>query len=462
MTSNNIRQPGIFGQMCWDTYTIGVLGFRTATDSTPAVITKALDRAALKLLEAYPFLTGQVINEGRSSTSSGTYKIVPYAPHSAGRSPVRPKDCTQLCPSYDEILQAHAPFSMLDGSVICPMRGMGYVYDQTVELPVFIIQANFIRGGLLLCFASMHNALDMNGQGVLIRQFAAAMRGEDFDPQLVAAGNQDADSIVPMLKDGEKGLSHEEMRAPSSQIPAASPVPAPPPQEQPTQAASWAYWRFPQDKVAELKKLAMSCSTKQVSTNDAITALYTQRLTAVRVAGGRVSPDESIRCLRAADARARLDPPVPEGYLGHLVGLAYTEWPAARTVVESPLSTVASDLRQSLQKVDDHYIRSLATLISRTEDKRAIFYGARKQLAKDIFISSWAQMDLAQTCDFGRLLGGKPDFVRRAKLDELPDLSYIMPKDKQGDMALGACLFKADMDSLEKDEVWNQYTRYVG
>ncbi|OQU93550.1 hypothetical protein CLAIMM_00043 [Cladophialophora immunda] len=462
MTANNMRQPGIFGQLCWDTYTIVVLGFRTAAGSTPETVTKALDQAALRLLDAYPFLTGKVINEGRSATSSGIYRIVPYAPHSDGKSPVRPKDCTRLCPSYDEIVRAHAPFSMLDGSVICPMRGMGYVYDQSVEQPVFIVQANFVRGGLLLCFASMHNALDMNGQGVLTRQFATAMRGEDFDPQLVAAGNQDADGIVPLLKEGETALTHDEMRAPSSQIPAASPVPAPPAKEQPTQAARWVYWRFPRDKVVELKRLATSGSTKQVSTNDAITAFYTQRLTVVRIAAGRVSPDEAIHCLRAADGRARLNPPVPKGYLGHLVGLSYTEWPAARTVAESPLSTVANDIRQSLQQVDDHYVRSLATLISNTEDKKTIFYGARKKLAKDIFISSWAQLDLAESCDFGPLLGGKPDFVRRAKLDELPDLSYIMPKDKEGDMALGACLFKADIDGLESDEAWTRYTRYVG
>ncbi|EXJ74069.1 uncharacterized protein A1O5_02363 [Cladophialophora psammophila CBS 110553] len=457
-----MRQPGIFGQLCWDTYTLVVLGFRLAADSTPESVTGAVDQAALKLVAAYPFLAGQVINEGRSCTSSGIYRIVPYPPHSDGKSPVRLKDCTQLCPSYDEIVRARAPFSMLDGNVICPMRGMGYVYDQTVEQPVLIIQANFIRGGLLLCFASMHNALDMNGQGILIRQFAAAMRGEDFDHQLVAAGNQDADSIVPPLKEGEMALTHDEMRVPPIQIPTDSPVPTPPLQEKPIETASWTYWRFPQDKVAELKKLAMSSSTKQVSTNDAITAFYTQRLTAVRIADGRESRDESIRCLRAADARARLKPPVPKGYLGHLVGLAYTEWPAASTVVEFPLSTVASDIRESLRKVDDHYFRSLATLISNTRDKRTISYGAQKKLAKDIFISSWAKMDLADTCDFGPVLGGMPDFVRRPRLDELPDLSYIMPKDKEGDMALGACLFKADIDGLESDEEWKRFARYVG
>ncbi len=456
-----MRQPGIFGQMCWDTYTVGVLGFRTAADQTPNTITQGLDQAAIKLLAAYPFLAGQVVVEGRSDTNSGTYKIVPYPPHS-GKSPVRRKDCTQLCASYDEIIRADAPFSMLDGEVLCPVKGLGYTYDQAEETPVFIVQANFVQGGLLLCFASMHNALDMNGQDVLMRQLATLMRGEELDKKLVALGNQDADSIVPLLRDGEVGLELEYMRKPSSLGPGGGgPPPALP------SMPRWVYMRFPNDKLAELKKLASPDANARVSTNDAITAFYTQRLTVLRIAAGRLSRDESLHCLRAADGRAKLNPPVPKGYLGHLVGLAYTEWPAASTVADSPLSKVTQDLRASLQEVDDFNIRSLATLIHTTEDKTTIFYGAKKKHGKDIFISSWAQMDLARTCDFGPLLGGdghdgRPDFVRRAKMDIVPDLTYVMPRNRNGDMHLGACLFEEDIEALEGDEEWQRYTRMIG
>ncbi|EXJ56701.1 hypothetical protein A1O7_07045 [Cladophialophora yegresii CBS 114405] len=457
-----MRQPGIFGQLNWDTYTVVVLGFRISSGQIPDSITRELDQAAVKLLSAYPFLTGQVINEGRSSTTSGTYRIVPYPPHSDGKSPVRQKDCTQSCPSYDEIIRAGAPFSMLDGEVLCPVRGMGYVYDPAVVTPVFIIQANFIRGGLLLCFASMHNALDMNGQDLLIRQFATLLRGEALDQGLVAAGNQDADSIVPLLKEGEVALAHDEMRKPSS----LRPMNGVPPASQGSKAR-WIYWRFSQDKLIELKTLASQDKTARVSTNDAITAFYTQRLTAVRIAAGRLSRTESIHCLRAADGRARLDPPVPKGYLGHLVGLAYTEWPTASTVPESSLSKVANDIRASLNRIDDHNIRSLATLIHTTEDKTTIFYGAKKKLGKDIFISSWAQMDLSGTCDFGPLLSGgdkdgRPDFVRRPRMDILPDLTYIMPKDREGNMDLGMCLFEEDIAALQEDGPWTKFTRMIG
>ena len=72
-------------------------------------------------------------------------KIVPYPPHSNGKSPVRRRDCTQLCPLYDGIIQADAPCSMLDGDVPRPARGFGYMYAPTVDTPVLIIQANFVR-----------------------------------------------------------------------------------------------------------------------------------------------------------------------------------------------------------------------------------------------------------------------------------------------------------------------------
>lgn len=446
-----MRQPGIFGQLCWDTYTVVVFGFKTLPGQIPEAITQRLDEAALKLFHAYPFLAGQVIKEGRSSTNSGTYKIVPYPPHE-GKTPVQPKDCTKLCPSYDEIIQAGAPFSMLDGDILCPMKGMGYVYDETTIQPVFMVRANFIQGGLLLCFASMHNALDMNGQGVVIRQFAAAVRGEEFASAYLAAGNQDADSIVPLLREGEVALAHADLRKPSSLN-----QKGPPPKSQ-SGIAPWNYWRFPREKAAELKQLASGGST-WVTTNDAITAFYMQRLTVVRIAAGRVDRDEDVHCLRAVNGRGKLTPPIHEGYLGHLVGLADTEWTAG-TMAEASLSQIASDLRDSVRAVDDHYIRSLATLIHATDDKTTIFYGAKKKLGKDILISSWAQMELANF-DWGPLLG-TPDFVRRARLDEVPDLAYMMPRNTHGDIDLGASLLADDIDGLEDDPIWKSYTQLLG
>lgn len=451
MTSK-LRQPGIFGQLCWDTYTVVVLGFPEQHGSSRDEVLATLDSSALRLLSAYPFLAGQVVKRGQTSTNSGTYEIIPYPPHQ-NKSPVRRKDCTQLCPPYEEIEKADAPFAMLDGDILCPMKGMGYQYDETTELPVFIVQANFIKGGLLLCFASMHNALDMNGQGIVMKMFAAAGRGEDFDPSMVKAGNQDADTIVPLLQPGEAALSHESMRRPSTLSVTGG-------HNGLQRRAPWAYWRFSGDKLAELKKIASS-GRSWVSTNDAITAFFVQRLTAVRIAAGRVKADEDVHLQRPVDSRSRLRPPVHEGYLGHLCALADTTWPTAQELRDSSLADAGLDIRESLNLVDDHFIRSLVTLIHATEDKTTIFYGAKNKAGRDFLISSWAQLHWLSECDFGRGLG-TPDFVRRARLPDVPDLTYIMPKNRRGDMHIGASLFHEDFVDLVNDKRWREYAQLVG
>ncbi|KAK0388794.1 hypothetical protein NLU13_5037 [Sarocladium strictum] len=447
-----LRQPGIFGQLCWDTYTVIILGFPDQPGTSRDDVLATLDKSALKLLEAYPSLAGQVIKTGKTATNSGKYEIVPYAPHQ-GKTPVLRKDCTLLCPAYEYIVKADAPFAMLDGDVLCPVKGMGYAYEDGTELPVFIAQANFVQGGILLCVASMHNALDMNGQGTVLKMFAAAGRGEEYDPKLVAAGNRDADTIVPLLKPGEPSANHDCMRRPST-LQAAPQPPSPP------RPIDWHYWRFPAKQVAQLKSDASSGRT-WVSTNDAITAFLVQRLTAVRVREGRVAKDESVELHRAVDSRSVLNPPVEEGYLGHLVALAATKWKTAEELAGSSLADVAVDSRDSLKSVDDHYVRSLVTLINSTEDKTTIFYGATVKPGRDFICSSWAQLHWLNTCDFGKGLGA-PDFVRRARLSPVPDLTYIMPKNRNGDMFLATSLFHEDFVGLANDEEWRKVASLTG
>ncbi|KAF3069450.1 hypothetical protein CFAM422_007401 [Trichoderma lentiforme] len=59
--AKTLRQPGIFGQLGWDTYTVVVLGFPDQPGVQQDEVMAALDKAAIKLLEAYPFLAGQVV-----------------------------------------------------------------------------------------------------------------------------------------------------------------------------------------------------------------------------------------------------------------------------------------------------------------------------------------------------------------------------------------------------------------
>jgi len=342
---------------------------------------------------------------------------------------------------------------MLDGDILCPMKGMGFAYGLETELPVFIVQANFVKGGLLLCVACMHNALDMNGQGTVLRLFAAAGRGEELDPTILAVENLDADTIIPLLGPDEAPASHDDMIRPSMLT--ASPSPAGRPKESP-----WNYWRFTADSVAKLKK-AGSSGSDWVSTNDALTAFLVQRVTAVRVASGRLAANEEVHLHRAVDSRSVLNPPVPNGYLGHLVCIADSGWSAAQQLCDSSFADLAVKVRKSLGQVDDYFVRSLATLIKNTEDRTTLFYAAKFNPAADFLCSSWAQLHWLSQCDFGPGLG-TVDFVRRARLPGVPNLSYIMPKNHKGDMHIAASMFTEDFVDLVNDKQWREFAELVG
>jgi hypothetical protein len=418
-------------------------------------VVAALRNASLTLTHSFPFLAGQVVNErekGTENTSSGTFRITEYEPHN-GKPPVRVKDCTGLCPSYEDLRKRRAPLSMLDGNILSPMEGLPYYYDGSEPLPVFLLQANFIRGGVILTSACMHNALDMNGQGQVIRLLAQALRAEEFSEAQIRDGNVDRRKVIPLLAPGDKLLAHERVRCPSSLSNPAfggSPTPAP-----------WRLFNFPGQKLAKLKREASKeCSAGTepgwVSTNDALTAFLWQRSLLARSA--RLGKDAESTLVRAANARRIFNPPIPEAYMGHCVACGFTTGPV-QTVAREPLSITARSVRKSLREVDDYHVRSMASTLKSLEDKTTFSYGAKFNSDTDLMVSSWADLGLYQH-SFGPLLG-KPEFIRRPLLAQLESLVYLMPRTDDGGVAVAMSMRAEDAKALVQDPLWTSYAELI-
>src|SRR2546423_7160196 len=418
-------------------------------------VVATLQNASLTLTTTFPFLAGQVVNKkekGTESTSSGTYGIVDYEPHN-GKPPVRVKDCTDLCPSYEELRKAGAPVSMLDGSILSPMKGLPYYYDGSVPLPVFVLQANFIKGGLILTSACMHNAFDMNGMGQLIRLLAQALRAEKFSEAQLRDGNADRTKVIPFLRPGEKSFALENLRCPSSLSKpgfGGSPNRAP-----------WVTFNFSAQKLVRLKEeAAKECGSSKdvawVSTNDALTAFIWQRSLAARSA--RFGKDTKSTLIRASNARRGFDPPISAGYMGHCVACHSTTAPI-QDVLGDPLSATTVKLRKNLNGVNDYYVRSIATTLKSLEDKTTFNYGATFNPDTDLMVSSWAELGLYQH-SFGPLLG-KPEFVRRPLLSEMEGLVYYMPRTDDGGIVVTLSMREDDAKALMGDQVWTSYAEML-
>ena len=445
------RYQDTFGQLTFlKSYTQLCIGFHISNASIAEdALTSAIQKAAAKLTDAFPWLAGQVIVEAEANglCDSKPFKIVPYEKHTVNPPVVVTK---LLNIDYDEIVQKRAPFSMLDGNILAPRKGLPSSYDKEEEpAPVFIIQANFVKNGLLLTFAAQHNIMDMNGQGHLITLFAKALRGESFTQTELTEGNRDRRNLIPLLgpNDPLRDLSMFIVNADT-----------PPPQPYP---ATWVYFRFSREKLNELKAKALTSITNantslQPSTNDVLTAFIWKTVSTAR--SSRLSPTDRTILSRGCNARRILNPPLSPAYMGHCVACTFNPMPINQ-LVDASLGDIALSLRQSLNAVDDYFVRSLVTLISRTADKGSISYAAQVDVSKDILVSSWAEQKSA-CLDYGVL--GTPDFVRRHRFTALEGLVYLMPRTRDGDIDVAICLRDTDFEGLKKNGVWACFAEYVG
>lgn len=101
----------------------------------------------------------------------------------------------------DALRQAKFPFSMLDETMVAPCKTLPGSPDESTSdsSPVFLLEANFITGGLLLTFVGQHQTMDMTGQGQIIHLFSKACRNEVFTSEELSSGNLARHNFVPYL-----------------------------------------------------------------------------------------------------------------------------------------------------------------------------------------------------------------------------------------------------------------------
>jgi len=434
------------------TYSEILLLFPLAEDVETSKVISNLEQGVQALKKHFPFLAGQVVIEKDKAIpepNTGTVRIEPYH----GEPMLRVKHLPESFPSYNMIRIAKAPASMLDGTILAPMKALPERYDGTTPTPVFILQANFVAGGLILCFAAMHSAIDANGLGQVIRLFAAACNGEELPEVAVQAGNLDRTVVIPPLPSDQPPLEHAELRR--------TPNDSTGPHFQPAISAPWNYFRLTHKVLAKLKaEVSLEClkhgDSSFVSTNDVACALVWRAILTAR--SSRLKEDEDVSLLRAVNGRRYLTLPIPEGYFGNVVVGAATTIPLRDLTQGLPLSTITIRIRESLKGISDFHIRSVATIIRGEPDLRKISFEPQYP-ERDMVISSWAALPIYPS-DFGPFLG-KPEFVRRPTMTSCDGLVYIMPKTPGGDLDVTMSLREEDTERVKNDQVWRSYAELI-
>jgi hypothetical protein len=455
------RAANVFGQFPQlKTYNHGIISF-PLDDGTPwETVVEALETAAARVVAKIPWLGDQVVHEGKDSGGSGTFTLAPWPSDASPNTLVRARDCTDICPSFGEMVAANGPVVMFDGQVLCPFPAFPLSYDEAVigPAPVVQVQANRVRGGVLLNFSNQHNMVDATGLLVFIMLLAAAMRGEDLPDKIVQAANLDHSAVIPLLEEGESGRDYSHLYRP-----VAPPQGAGPQQTRPAMPPTrWAYFRFSKQSVAAIKARASEGPADPrvpfISSNDALCAFYWQRLSTVRLAQGGVDATASSKCSRAIDARGAIG--VPMGYLGQMVLQVATRLPLGE-VASQPLAALAGLLRRDLNETNTaHAVRSYASFLARTPDRSVLLYGGAFDPRTDVGTSSMAGASVPP--HFGSVLG-TPAFIRRPNLPPVPCCLYFYPPEgPHGHTPVLACLAQREMEALRADPEWSAAAEYIG
>ncbi|KAG8170171.1 hypothetical protein KVR01_000916 [Diaporthe batatas] len=443
----------VLGQMGFlKTYIVIAYGLRT--HSSTDVCVQSLEDAAEKIVEAFPWVAGHVIYQGSGPGKTGLAAVVPYAPGERS-TPVIVKDISDTTASLEDIIQAGGPMSMLDGEILAERKGLPHSYDEKQgPAPVWVIQANIVKGGILLCFQGNHHIMDMNGMAHLMRLYSKALNGEPFTDNEIKHGNRERRGVIKLLgPDAEKtDISHFMVKTAPPAAPKAD-VAAP--------DVQWIYLHFAGPKLAELKAAAQGAD-QWISTDDALSAFIFQRITAARMKRIVEKKQPKIVFCRAVNGRRYLDPPLPKEYMGHVVTCTYTDVPLDSPAATSDVGALARQIRADILGMKSNYIESFATALHELDDKSALSYGAPLNMAGwDLMLSSFAGLGLNEI-DFGNVLGGRPVFTKRPRFAPIESLLYFMPRTADGDVEIAACLRSDDIQTLKSDETFLEYGSYVG
>ena len=449
------QQPGL------DIYTQLSFCYPMTIDSSRTVIINKLKSGLEHLSAAFPWLAGQIINEGASPGNSGIFKIKSL--ENLRLLILKESDDEEPILTMDALRQANFPFSMLDESIIAPRTtfpGSSWGYEP-YERPVFLVQANFVPGGLILTFLSHHQAMDMTGQAQMMYLFSKACSNEPFTSEELSSGNPQRQNVVPTYDSYEQGpeIAHQIVNSDTSQ-PTSNEMDRnidPPP----SPVCAWAYFTFSHSCLTVLKSLAtktMTLSSGFISTDDTLSAFIWQSV--IRARQPRLVPTAKSTFARAVDPRRYLG--IPSTYPGLVQNMTYHTY-TLQELVGEPLGSVASQLRSAVDPKTStlsHDTRALATILDRASDKNVASVAASINLSADIMLSSWANLK-SYEMDFDLGLG-RPEAVRRPQFTPVESLMYLMPRTLDGEIAVGICLREEDMKRLKADESFTKYAGYIG
>ncbi|KAK2799590.1 hypothetical protein FQN50_008428 [Emmonsiellopsis sp. PD_5] len=370
---------------------------------------------------------------------------------------VQVKDLRDSFPSsYAELKLRGFPVAAFDGEMLC-RRSVWPVAGEE-RLPISLVQANFIRGGLVLTWCILHMAGDGTSFYTWTKIWAeGCRRAQGLDVphpiQLPEAIWKDRERVMePSGRNAGRLDDHPEYTL----------LPFTPPGVPPKMLSlshRGQVFYFSPESLAALKAEASPANATQpsdqpwISTNDALSALLWRTVMAAQSPLETLAGDPVSIFNIAIDGRQRTDPKLHPDTLGCFLEYVAVSAPIREMLGSLNLADLAIRIRKSILVAGNQFTDDVVTLVAQLEDVDRLVPTALLDVPGfNCVQSSWINFDL-YALDWGALLGGKIEAVRVPSVGCINGAQIVLPMLPDGGMEVligveGGCLGRVLSDPL--------------
>lgn len=202
---------------------------------------------------------------------------------------------------------------------------------------------------------------------------------------------------------------------------------------------------------------------RQISTNDALTALVWRSIMAAQYPPDKVKGDEVSVFNMAVDGRLRIQPPIDDGTLGSFVEFIEVKMPLRRMLDGGGKSVaeIAVLIRKAINSMDEDFQGSFTNdvikLINGLDDVRFLPPSAFLDCpGLSCFQTSWAKFEL-YGLQWGPALGDRIRAIRSPSNGILNGMQIMMPELPDGGREMLCGVNEEDLPRLMADPIWRKY-----
>jgi hypothetical protein len=442
-------------------YVGAVLVFPTTQPSPILLIT--LQTSLDLVCKRVPWLMGRLFPISAAEGQKPTLEIRWTARDTAPRI----LDKGSLPVAYEGLSRIQIPLASIPADVWPARRGVQPKPGS--EPPVFAASLfHFADGKAVgLCIQGHHNTMDGFGFAEIVNMWARYMNESESQISSFNSPLERNTRLSNALDVSSKFITRPSLDVLFERHPEYSRLPP----ELPTEVSvcTSEILTIPMKKIEEVKQSLKPYLGTTSTTNTVACTLLWSAITRARMRRTQDLDNKSSRLPMAVNGRKRLnadltDPQNP--YLGNMVLFSLAEM-AARDVSDcgrgGSTELLADVCRivaqaQSPDRIDAGHIREVYSLVEGLNDYRSIFPGWELFGSRDLFITSWADLNMYDF-DFGDALG-KPQFVR-IPYAQADGNVIILPRKR---VATGAAseyglevvvmLQRDDLEALKEDSLW--------